>query len=249
VIAYLVRFSAWTRLASIMELKASLRYSGKAYFLSMLARYIPGKIGMALVRVEVYSGHPPERVILATGMELVSALSAALLLTFAGLASSPAHFPIYLKWFALVGIALLLSALSPPVMGSVIKLLSRITGREFPGRIPPYRIILLLVGIYTIPGLVHGLGLFFLLNSLSPVPAEHYLAVTGAYYAASIVGILAVFAPGGLGVREGITMLVLPLIVPRENAIVAAVVIRLVLILAEIFLAGVFSLAARGKRS
>ena len=52
---------------------------------------------------------------------------------------------------------------------------------------------------------------------------------------------LAVFAPGGLGVREGILMLVLPLIVPRESAIIAALALRIVMIAAELSLAGIFS--------
>ena len=61
-----------------------------------------------------------------------------------------------------------------------------------------------------------------------------------------LAGMLAVFAPGGLGVREGILMLILPLLVPRESAIIAALLLRLVMIAAELSLAGVSSaLAAR----
>ncbi|MBN1163016.1 MAG: flippase-like domain-containing protein [Candidatus Krumholzibacteriota bacterium] len=246
--AYLVRFGAWTQLASIMELHAPPVRAGRAYFLSYLARYIPGKVGLALVRVETYGQYRPEQVVLATGMELVSALAAAFLLTLIGLLSAPAHFPPYLKWFAWGGIAILPLLLSPPLLRSITRILSRLTGRQSPSRIPPFGINLSLVLLYSLPGLVHGLGLFLLLNALNPVPAQYYITITGAYYAASLTGLLAFFAPGGLGVREGIIMLVLPLIVPREDAVVAAVVIRLITILAEISLAGIFQLLSGSKK-
>jgi hypothetical protein len=124
----------------------------------------------------------------------------------------------------------------------------RLIGRDRPERLPGYGRMLALTGLYVIPGLLQGLGLYVLLLSLGPVPPGSYLAVTGAYYAAGLAGMLAVFAPGGLGVREGILMLVLPLIVPMESAIMAALLLRLVMLGSELALAGAWSLiAARGR--
>ena len=100
--------------------------------------------------------------------------------------------------------------------------------------------------LYIIPGLLQGLGLYLLLLSLGPVEPGSYLAVTGAYYTAGLAGMLAFFAPGGLGVREGILMLVLPLVVPGESAIIAALLLRLIMIAAELFLAGI-SCAIAGR--
>ncbi|UCD20083.1 MAG: flippase-like domain-containing protein, partial [candidate division WOR-3 bacterium] len=127
-----------------------------------------------------------------------------------------------------------------PVLRTVTNSILRLARRPAIEQFTPFRINITLVGLYMIPGLVHGLGLFFLLNALSPVSGSHYLAITGSYYAASLAGLAAFFAPGGLGVREGVLFLVLPLLVPRESAIVAAIMIRLVTVLAEMALAGVF---------
>jgi uncharacterized membrane protein YbhN (UPF0104 family) len=243
--AFLARFGAWLRLSSWYGLAAPFTAAGRAYFLSMLARYIPGKIGLALMRVETYPNHQPSRVIMATGIELVSALAAAFLLAFVGLMSISAYVPSALWWLSLFGVALLLTALSPPVLTKIANIVFRLTGRMPIEQIAPFGKSIAFAALYTIPGLLHGLGLFLVLNSLSPVPATHYLAITGAYYAASLTGLVAFFAPGGLGVREGVLFLVLPLLVPKESAIIAAVAIRLVTIVAEVALAGTFTLAAR----
>jgi uncharacterized membrane protein YbhN (UPF0104 family) len=247
--AFLLRFCVWLRLASLLDLEAPLPKAGRAYFLSVLARYIPGKVGLALVRVEAYRGYPAAKVVMGTGMELIAALSAALLLSFIGLAASPAQFPPYLRWLALVAIAPLIAILSPPVLRTVANSILRLARKPAIEQFTPFRINIALVGLYMIPGLVHGLGLFFLLNALSPVSGSHYLAITGSYYAASLAGLAAFFAPGGLGVREGVLFLVLPLLVPRESAIVAAITIRLVTVLAELALAGVFAGWARISRA
>ena len=99
---YLARFVAWTRLASFFGLHAPVLRGGRAYFLSVLGRYIPGKLGLALIRIEAYRPQPPERVALATGTELVTALSAALILMLGGIASAPGIFPAWLKWTCLL---------------------------------------------------------------------------------------------------------------------------------------------------
>ena len=231
---YLARFAAWTRLASLFGLQAPAVRAGRAYFLSVLGRYIPGKLGLALIRIEAYRPHSPERVALATGTEIVTALSAALVLMLGGIASAPGFFPAWLKWAAPAGIAITLAILSPPVLHRLAGLVFRLTGREQPERLPGYRQMLGLTALYIIPGLLQGIGLYVLLLSLGPVPPGSYLAITGAYYTAGLAGMLAIFAPGGLGVREGILMLVLPLVVPKESAIIAALLLRFIMIAAEL---------------
>jgi uncharacterized membrane protein YbhN (UPF0104 family) len=246
--AYLVKFGAWTRLASMMDLKAPWLMAARAYFLSTLGRYIPGKVGLALIRVEAYRGYPADRIIMATGIELIVALTSALLLAFIGLATSRANFPPFLRWAPLIAIIPLLIALSPPLLRRTADAILRLAGRKKLDRLPPYKAIILFVLAYMLPGFLHGLGLFLLLNMLSHVPGSQYLAVTGIYYAANLIGLVAVFAPGGLGVREGILFLVLPILVGKETAIVAAILIRLITIAAEITLAGAFAAAAAPRR-
>jgi hypothetical protein len=129
----------------------------------------------------------------------------------------------------------------------VSKLLAREPIEEF----PPYGLLLRFVGAYMFASLLHGMGLFFVLNSFSPVNFRYFLTITGAYYAAGLIGLSAVFAPSGIGVREGVLFLILPAFIPKPAVIVGVITMRLITTTAELFLAGVFVVAEKiwAKRS
>ena len=54
---------------------------------------------------------------------------------------------------------------------------------------------------------------------------QEFLYVAGIYGLSCIIGILAVFAPSGLGVREGIMLLGLGLVMPKEYAVIISIII------------------------
>jgi uncharacterized membrane protein YbhN (UPF0104 family) len=99
-----------------------------------------------------------------------------------------------------------------------------------------------LVFAYTLTGLLYGLGFYLVLNAFSPVNFRYYMTITAAIYAAVIVGMAAVFAPSGIGVREGVLFLILPIFIPMQTVILGVVTIRLIATGAEILLAGIFVL-------
>ena len=59
---------------------------------------------------------------------------------------------------------------------------------------------------------------------------------SGIYGLSCIIGILAVFAPSGLGVREGIMLLGLGLVMPKEYAVIISIISRLWQTVAELIL-------------
>jgi len=89
-------------------------------------------------------------------------------------------------------------------------------------------------------GLPYGLGLFFAYNCFYPLDWNYFLVITGVYYAAALIGVAAIFAPAGIGVREGIVFLVLPALIAKPAVIYATVLTRVIITLIEIFLAVFF---------
>jgi hypothetical protein len=245
--AYFVRFLAWLRLSAAMRISIPTPLAARAYFLSMLGRYIPGKIGLALVRIEAYRESPAGAVVLATAVELICSIAAALLLAFIGFASTPVYLPGGLRWLPLICILPLVALLSPPVTRRIAAALSARDPVAL-ARVPSFRAVLSFVGLYALPGFLHGFGFFLVIRSLTEISAANYLAVTGAYYAAALIGLAAFFAPGGLGVREGILFLVLPALIGKEAAVFAAVIARMATLAAELTLAGSSVAAARSRR-
>jgi uncharacterized membrane protein YbhN (UPF0104 family) len=83
-----------------------------------------------------------------------------------------------------------------------------------------------------------GLSFGFILPEFSPHSGFY---VIGIYALGWIAGYITIFAPGGLGIRESVLVLLLGSMIEPELAIVYASIHRFMFIIAEIFL-GVVSL-------
>jgi len=94
-----------------------------------------------------------------------------------------------------------------------------------------------------------GLGFAVLAIALG-VPAEPRLlvALTGAYPLALCLGFLALVAPAGLGIREGVLLLALGPLVGPEAAIVATLAVRVLQLVADLVGAAAGLVIVRGGR-
>jgi uncharacterized membrane protein YbhN (UPF0104 family) len=94
------------------------------------------------------------------------------------------------------------------------------------------------------------LGASFWLCARALVAASlHDLALyTGAFAVAWLAGLLAIYAPGGLGVREAVLVALLASHIGAADALVVAAASRLILIAVDLGLAGVASAARRRSR-
>jgi hypothetical protein len=248
---YLLRLATWSRMASRMGLAASPSITGRSYFLSYLGRYVPGNVGLLLVRLRAYGGVGPGTVALATFLEYSAAMSAAFLLAGMGLAGwrgdevaglRVASVPCFL--------AAVLLALPGPAAW-ILSRLARLLGREI--ALPSLPSAGQMAGYssgFVVSGLLHGAALFTVLSSLGPIPLSSYPFVTGAYYLAAVAGAVLFFSPGGLGVREAILIAALPAVSGGSCAVAAAVLMRVLTLISEAVLTAVFVVAAaRPRRS
>ncbi|MEA1936445.1 MAG: hypothetical protein U9M96_06485 [Thermodesulfobacteriota bacterium] len=219
--------------------------AGKAWFVSQLGKYVPGKVTLLLVRLDAYRGYSKRKITVATGIEYIAMLASAFILVLVALASAFQIVPYHIRWVAGVGSVLFLFMLWPPLSLRFVNLVLKLLKREPIEEFPPYSLLLRFVGAYIFAGLLQGMGLFFVLNSLSPVKFSYFLIIAGVYEAAGLIGIAAVFAPSGIGVREGVLLLVLPSFIPMPAVIVGTIAIRLIATITELFLAGVFIVAEK----
>jgi len=237
---YIMNFFIWVWLTSSFGLKVPLLKAARGWFLSYLGKYIPGKVALLLVRLDAYSGFSKKVVALATIVEYIVALAAACLVIIFSVMISPEIVPVYMRWASLICAIILLAILYPPLLKGLANWALRLFRREPIDDFPSFKKILLFVMAYMVTSLVSGLVIFLVLNALTPVSFKYFLAITGIYNIAGLVGLAALFAPGGIGVREGMLFLLLPLFIPKPAVIVGAIVTRLLLILVELLLAGIF---------
>jgi uncharacterized membrane protein YbhN (UPF0104 family) len=72
-------------------------------------------------------------------------------------------------------------------------------------------------------------------NSIVSVPWSQYLSLTAAFAFSYTLGFLAIFVPGGLGVREGILILLLSHYFPLPVATLISLFSRLWMTAVEVF--------------
>ncbi len=92
---------------------------------------------------------------------------------------------------------------------------------------------------YSIALMLVGVGFFCLVNSIISFPFSRLFLVAGFYILASVLGLVVFFAPGGLGIREGILVLFLKNYLLVDTSILISVLARIWSILGELIAVGI----------
>jgi len=241
-IAYLLSLFVWIALAAAFGLKANFMSAARAWSLSQLGKYIPGRAGLILVRLDAYENHPKRTVAVATLVEFIAAFIASCLLILFSIFFMENIIPGYLRIIATLLSLFLLVLLHPKLLKPLTNILLIFFKREPIEDFPSFGLILKFVFINLLTGIPYGLGLFYSMDCFADLSFNYLIPMIGIYYAACLAGIAALFAPAGLGVREGIIFLILPALIAKGVVIAGTIMIRIVSIAVEICLALFFSL-------
>lgn len=239
ILGHLLSYSIWTRIAMSFDMHTSFRHAGKAWFVSRLARYIPGKVAILLIRFNAYAEHSKTKISAATMMEAYTSICAVcVLLLFITLSVSTSNTsPRYTAAFLL---ALVLAISHPRLTQLIIQLTQKFLPIPTLHSLPKQKQILGFVTAQLLTMLLHGGALFMTFNAVGQVDPNHYLLITAVFFVAGLIGMLAVFSPSGIGVREAVLFAALANYVDPLTLVVGAILIRLLGIISEISLTGLF---------
>lgn len=192
------------------------------FFQAQVAKYIPGSIWQYAGRVTLARTHglPVEPVSLSLVIEVASSALAAGAIAL-----------LLLGWWGAAGIAVVLLLL--PVYVSRLDL-SRAKGRL-------RRIVsgtAHAVPAYILIWAVTGFGFWLLAAAFVRADLADLPVYVGAFAAAWLVGLFAVYAPGGLGVREALLVLLLHRRIGAPEALLLAGVSRALLTTIDVVAAG-----------
>jgi uncharacterized membrane protein YbhN (UPF0104 family) len=82
-----------------------------------------------------------------------------------------------------------------------------------------------------------GIGTYFLAKGIGmDIPFSNIFAIMAAISVSAILGYIAFFSPGGLGVREGAMLVMLKQFSNIETALILPIVMRLIYIIIELLL-------------
>jgi uncharacterized membrane protein YbhN (UPF0104 family) len=218
--------------------------------LSIFAKYIPGKIWVIMGRAEYLANkykYPRKEMGSFSFDAQFIALWSALLLGTAGM--------LWIKSLNVYGLSVLilfvflsLVIYTPLLHRFVEMLLSRVLKRQVSFPRLSFARVLPVILWYLVSWGLWSLAFYFLAGSLSEYSIPFSLAF--AFGLAGSIGILAVFAPGGLGVREGILTGFLTLAgLELPLATTIAVSSRLWFLVGEIFIFGVALLLRNAEKA
>lgn len=211
----------WRWLLARLGGKISLSSAFRIFSISSLGRYLPGKVWqvVGMVYLGRREGVRAEAGVWAALLAQILAVLSGFLVTLAALFLEQKRMlaplldrlgveSISLWWFILPLIVVLV-LLHPRILERITNLLLKLFKRE-PLRFKlSYPGLLGLFLLYVLSWLCYGSAFYLFLASVNPLPLSNWVVVTGGFAAAYIVGLLAIFVPGGLGVREGVLALFL----------------------------------------
>ncbi len=205
-----------------------------AWALSRMGRYIPGKVWVVLGRVYLVPEGRRGRVLWSVTVEMMLDLMAGLawgLLTLPALTRTwIPGMPQVPPWGPLLVLLAFFLALHPAVLRMVLRRL----GRDVPDVAWDYRHLLAWFLLFLSIWALRVFGHYLFLRSFGlQLP---YATLLTAFALAWILGLLAPFAPGGLGVREGVLTVVLEPVLGPGLAPLAALITRLAATLGDLLL-------------
>jgi glycosyltransferase 2 family protein len=217
---------------------------------SELGKYIPGKIWGYGMLILYYSkeGISKKSIAVCSFFELItSVLGAVFIFIFSLIFIDNSEIQAY-RSIAFIFLIVFFIIIHPVIIEFFSNKILRLLKREKVSIQLSYFDILKLICLYTINWLVFGFAFFVFINSFYKLSINHYFYITGSLSLSSLIGFFALFAPAGLGVREGILILTLKNIVSVQIAGIISIVSRIWTTVGELLLILVFFIYDKIKK-
>lgn len=250
----------WGRIVARLERRPLAATEAiRVHFASWLLKYVPGQAGFVVNKVMWAQRRGTSRtlalisvvyenafLLVASTVPMVAALLVAR--AFAGSDAGVSGD----AWLVAGGVAVLLVFLHPRILRGVIgTIVRRVAKRRVPDSyFLSGREVIGWVAAFTVPRLINGIGVVVIGVAVADVGTDAWIPLIAAYAIAGALGIMAIFVPSGLGVRESAFVVLVTGALPLDRAIVVALVARVVSTVADVAIAaalGVLSLVKRRK--
>jgi uncharacterized membrane protein YbhN (UPF0104 family) len=213
----------WLAILGDLGVKTRRRWAG-LFFQAQLGKYIPGSVWQYAGRAAIArtNGLPTREVAVSLPVEFVASAAAA------GVIGA-----FLLGWWGAV-----------VVTGAAgVLIAGRLARSGPPGVNATVRAALLYVPVW----MSLGASFWFCARTFVGIPVHDLALYTGAFAIAWLAGLLAIYAPGGLGVREAVVVALLSGRLGAADALVVAAASRLLLMLADLGLAGIATATMRRR--
>ena len=217
----------------------SLRAAAQIYYIGQLGKYVPGSIWAVVAQSELGLSH---RITRSRSAVVALGALAVLVVTGTGVAAavlsltSPGSLRSY--WWAIPALPVGVCLLTPPVFNRLIRFALKVTHRDEATDGIGSRSLaassawaLLMWGLF-------GCQVWVLASALGGRSPHLAFICVGAFALAWVVGLLVVIAPAGAGAREAALVLALGPVLDRPDALLLALVSRILMVVGDAVVAG-----------
>jgi hypothetical protein len=206
--SYAVLIETWRRVVTAWGGSLSFSTAARIWFVSNLGKYIPGKV-WAITAMGTMAQRAGVSPVAAVGSSLlvavVNVLAAVAVILFTASEAIP-----FSRWAMYAfGLAAVAVAVTPRLLPSIARWVAARFGRDvtWPA-IPQQTIVISFLGC-GIAWLLYGIAFRLLVSSIGPAGGATS-AYVAAFTASYLAGYLALPMPGGIAVREGVLIALLP---------------------------------------
>jgi uncharacterized membrane protein YbhN (UPF0104 family) len=239
----------WRSLVNSQGARVGVGEACRSYFLSQLGKYVPGGIWSLVAQVDYARDMkvPTRQAAVATFLNLALNIIAGLVV--AGL-TIPFAVPGLLNrfWWAFIPVPLLLALLHPRAVTWWSGVAFRLLRRPATPVHLSWSVLLRCLALSVAGWVALGLHFGVLVAGLGQMEPSTWVLSVGAFALAWIAGFLVFVAPAGAGVREAALVLGFAGIQPPTAVLTVALLSRVLLIAADVILAGATALAVRTRR-
>ncbi len=248
-LAALVLGLIWQRLIARMGWRLGLGLALRIWFSSMFTRYAPGKVWHVVGRVYLsrQEGVSGTDAFLSMALEQALAFLATIIVFLFSLIFWVEGRSVAESWPLILLIPLLLALVHPRVFAPLLNFGLRLLRRSEVELTLRYGELIVFLIYYLASPILNGLALYFVLRSLYPLAVERLPMVVGAASLAWLVGYLSFLVPAGLGVREGVLVVLLSSCAPLPVATVASLLSRILVTFGEGMWVAITNLWAGGE--
>jgi uncharacterized membrane protein YbhN (UPF0104 family) len=213
----------------------------KVWFFTNLGKYLPGKVWQFLGMIYMLEkeGVPKQNSfstgVLAQAFSVISGLFISVLFLGADL---------YSRFFSkkpglmVAGVVLSLAILAilcyPKVLEKIINWGLRILKKEKISLDITLKDVIIYLLSYSLSWLLFGLAFLIFIKAMAQADFNMYPTLTGAFAFSLNIGFLALFTPGGIGVREGILVFLLSSLFPLPVSTLISLLSRLWITVGEL---------------
>ena len=227
----------WKVMIESLSCRISYLKAFRIFTLSNLGRYVPGKIwqffGAAYLSEKENICGIKAGLVTATNF-MISVLSGGVFSLFLLYQNPFVRERLDLK-VAIFSLILLLSLLHPYSMDKITKLIKKITGRQLEIASFSFLSMVRFFLLFLLLWVIYGVAFILFVQSFYNINFIEDFSIAGVYPLSFILGYMVLFAPAGLGVREGILTYLLTYYMPLPIAGIIAIMSRLWLTSVELF--------------